>query len=59
MGPFTWAPISSATGVDPDRECFPAGQGTGAISELVPAGELVLRIVTEAEEVLSRISRVN
>ena len=29
------------TGVDPDRECYPAGQGVGAITELVPAGELV------------------
>ena len=58
-GAFHLGADIDATGVDPDRECFPAGQGTGAISELVPAGELVLRIVTEAEEVLSRISRVN
>jgi enoyl-[acyl-carrier protein] reductase II len=58
-GAFHLGADMDATGVDPDRECFPAGQGTGAISELVPAGELVLRIVTEAEEVLSRISRVN
>ena len=35
--------------VDPDRECYPAGQGVGAIDELVPAGELVRRIVDEAE----------
>ena len=25
-------------GVDPDRECYPAGQGVGAIDELVPGG---------------------
>src|SRR2546429_2883571 len=29
----------STPGVDPDRECYPAGQGTGAIHALVPAGE--------------------
>lgn len=40
--------------VDPDRECYPAGQGTGAIHELVPAGELVHRIVEEAETALAR-----
>src|SRR6478736_6888755 len=43
-----------AAGVDPDRECYPAGQGTGAIDALVPAGELVLRFVAEAEEALAR-----
>ncbi len=41
-------------GVDPDREFFPAGQGSGAIHELVPAGELVQRFVREAEAVLDR-----
>jgi enoyl-[acyl-carrier protein] reductase II len=42
--------------VDPERECYPAGQGVGAIHELVPAGELVRRFVTEAEEALERAS---
>ena len=41
-----------AEDVDPERECYPAGQGTGAIDELVPAGELVRRFVAEAEAVL-------
>ena len=40
--------------VDPDRECYPSGQGVGAIHELVPAGELVRRFVQEAEEALDR-----
>ena len=43
------------TGVDPDREFMPAGQAIGAIDELVPAGELVTRFVTEAEAVLDRV----
>jgi enoyl-[acyl-carrier protein] reductase II len=42
-------------GVDPDREFFPCGQGVGAIDELVPAGELVRRIVAEAEATLDRV----
>ncbi len=44
------------TAVDLDREFFPAGQGVGAIDELVPAGELVRRFVAEAEEALDRVS---
>ena len=43
-------------GVDPEKECYPAGQGTGAITELVPAGDLVRRFVAEAEEILDRLS---
>ena len=38
--------------IDPDREFWPAGQGAGAIDELVPAGELVERFVREAEKAL-------
>jgi len=44
------------TPVDPAKEFWPAGQGVGAIEELVPAGDLVRRFVTEAEEVLDRVS---
>jgi enoyl-[acyl-carrier protein] reductase II len=43
--------------VDPDRECYPAGQGVGAIDALVPAGELVHRFVDDAEEALARASK--
>ena len=42
-------------GIDPARECYPAGQGTGAITGLVPAGELVGRFVAEAEAILGRL----
>ncbi|HML01018.1 MAG TPA: nitronate monooxygenase [Acidimicrobiales bacterium] len=41
--------------VDPRRECYPAGQGVGAIEELVPAAELVRRFVDEAEQTLERL----
>jgi enoyl-[acyl-carrier protein] reductase II len=44
----------STPDVDPDREFMPAGQGVGAIDELVPAAELVERFVAEAEAALGR-----
>ncbi len=43
--------------VDPDREFWPAGQGVGAIDELVPAGELVHRFVAEAEQAMGVLSK--
>jgi enoyl-[acyl-carrier protein] reductase II len=43
--------------VDPSIEVYPAGQGVGAVGRMVPAGELVLRFVTEAEAALSRAGR--
>lgn len=44
--------------VDPDKECYPAGQGVGAITGLVPAGQLVRSFVSEAEEILERLLAV-
>jgi enoyl-[acyl-carrier protein] reductase II len=44
--------------VDPEREFMPAGQGVGAIDDLVPAGELVRQIVADAEKVLGSASAV-
>jgi enoyl-[acyl-carrier protein] reductase II len=41
--------------VDPDKEFMPAGQGVGAIDDLVPAAELVRRFVDEAEAALAKV----
>jgi enoyl-[acyl-carrier protein] reductase II len=41
--------------IDPAKECYPAGQGTGAIHDVVPAAELVERFVREAEAALARV----
>ncbi len=48
-GAFHLGADENVSGVDPDREGFPAGQGVGAIEELFPAGDLVRRFVEEAE----------
>jgi enoyl-[acyl-carrier protein] reductase II len=40
--------------VDVTRECYPSGQGVGAIHQLVPAADLVGQFVTEAEAALAR-----
>ena len=42
------------TPVDPKRECYPSGQGVGAIQSLEPAGDIVRRIVDEAEHALAK-----
>jgi len=42
------------TPIDRKKECYPSGQGVCAIEALVPAGELVHRIVDEAEHALAR-----
>jgi enoyl-[acyl-carrier protein] reductase II len=44
--------------VDPATECYPAGQGVGAIDDLVPAGDLVARLMAETEEALVRLERL-
>jgi len=43
--------------VDPERTCMPAGQGVGGIHEILPAAEIVARVVAEAEAVLDRLGR--
>ncbi|GAC1533834.1 MAG: nitronate monooxygenase family protein [Acidimicrobiales bacterium] len=45
--------------VDPTREFYPAGQGVGALDQLVGAAELVARFVAEAEAVLGRIGTLS
>ena len=44
--------------VDPERTCMPSGQGVGGILEILPAGEIVRRVVAEAEETIARLGGV-
>ena len=49
----------STPGVDPDRECYPSGQGVGAIHALIPAGDIVRSIVAEADAALDRLATIH
>ena len=52
--------LGAAEGIDVDvrREFYPCGQGVGAITELEPAGDLVTRMVAEADAVIDRLVSV-
>jgi len=40
---------------DPHRTCMPAGQGIGGIAEILPAGEILARVVREARAVVGQL----
>ncbi|MDD3838007.1 MAG: nitronate monooxygenase family protein [Phenylobacterium sp.] len=44
-------------GLDPDRSCFAMGQSAGGVHEILPAGEIVRRIIAEAEAAMDRIAK--
>jgi len=44
--------------VDLERTCMPSGQGVGGIDEILPAAEVVRRVVEEAEETVARLSGI-
>lgn len=41
-------------GLDADKSCFAMGQSAGGVREVLPAGEIVRRIMAEAEAALDR-----
>jgi enoyl-[acyl-carrier protein] reductase II len=42
---------------DPERTCFPAGQGVGAFRKILPAGDLLRDIVAQASAVIAGLGR--
>jgi enoyl-[acyl-carrier protein] reductase II len=54
-GVFHLGGDESTEGVDPARECYPAGQAVGGIGAITPAGDIVRSMVEEAEAALGRI----
>lgn len=46
----------NGTEVEENKEFMPAGQGAGAINELIPAGDIVRSMVREAEAVIERVA---
>jgi len=43
---------------DPARTCMPAGQGIGGIADLLPAGDVVRRVMREARETVGALGRL-
>jgi enoyl-[acyl-carrier protein] reductase II len=42
--------------LDPDKSCFAMGQSAGGVHDVLPAGEIVRRIMAEANEAISRMA---
>ncbi len=55
QGAFHLGGGEGTPGVDPDRECYPTGQGVGAIQTLIPAASIVAQMVEQAEHVLGQL----
>jgi len=45
-------------GLDPDKSCFAMGQSAGGVRDVRPAGEIVNRIMAEAEAAIARLERL-
>ena len=43
-------------GLDPAKSCFAMGQSAGGVHDVLPAGEIVRRIMAEANEAISRMA---
>jgi enoyl-[acyl-carrier protein] reductase II len=54
-GTFHLGGDENTTGIDPRREGYPAGQAVGAITSIVPAGDIVRSIVDEAQRVIDEL----
>lgn len=46
-------------GLDPDKSCFAMGQSAGGIHDVLPAGEIVARIMNEAQAAIARLKRLD
>lgn len=54
-GTFHLGGDETASGIDPRREGYPAGQVVGAIDDVISAGEIVCQMVLNAEAILTRL----
>lgn len=43
---------------DPAKTCMPAGQGIGGIADVVPAGDVVRRVLSQAGETIGALGRL-
>lgn len=45
-------------GLDPDKSCFAMGQSAGGVHEVLPAAEIVARIMDEANAAIGRMAKL-
>lgn len=45
-------------GLDADKSCFAMGQSAGGVHDILPAGEIVARIMSEAEASIDRVAKL-
>jgi enoyl-[acyl-carrier protein] reductase II len=45
-------------GLDPDKSCFAMGQSAGGVHDVPSAGEIVARLVSEAEASIDRLAKL-
>jgi len=46
-------------GLDPDKSCFAMGQSAGGVREVLPAGEIVARLMAEAHAAIARLKALD
>ncbi len=46
-------------GLDPEKSCFAMGQSAGGVREVLPAAEIVDRIMAEAHTAIARLTRLD
>jgi enoyl-[acyl-carrier protein] reductase II len=45
-------------GLDPDKSCFAMGQSAGGVHDVLPAAEIVARLMAEAEASIDRVAKI-
>ena len=45
-------------GLDADKSCFAMGQSAGGVHDVLPAGEIVKRILAEADQAIGRLEKL-
>ena len=46
-------------GLDADKSCFAMGQSAGGVHEVMPAADIVARIIAEAHAAIGRLARLD
>jgi enoyl-[acyl-carrier protein] reductase II len=45
--------------LDPDKSCFAMGQSAGGVHDVLPAGDIVRRLMAEAHAAIGGLSALN